>query len=535
MKKKFFQVSSILLGALLLVPTITGCSQNSAEQPSVSSKPTEAAKPASNKITDTSVEISWMMREDPQFPIVGDSPFFKKLQEITGVKVNPIPVPDSELTKKLNLAAASGNLPDIVQGSDLDFFLRYGVDGAFAPLNDLIDKYAPDIKKYMQNPLYAEAKFWAAASNGKQYVIPTFRTQPSFNSHFMIRTDWLNQLNLKAPQDINELYSVLKTIKEKDPAGGGKTIPFSTINKLNMNHFYTLFDINYEYFVDNGVVKLGAIDDRMKTAIQWLATFQKEGLMQKEFLSVSEDQYYEGVYGNKVAVALNSTSRINAANDALEKNFAGKGYTFELLEPMKSATGVRRGDTDSMLKQPIAINAKSKNQEIAVKLLNFFFTDEGVRLVNMGIGQGVDLGIATIKDNKYTITPDSLDKMKQFGAMIYQTPLANTYQPVIDKPNKTQLAEQLLASKYTFTADLSKTTVGTKFRFTKFTPDETKRVAELVGPIFSLRDEYLSKFITGLLPMDKWDEYTGKMKALKVEELMSIYNTGYKRYVDSAK
>ena len=48
-----------------------------------------------------------------------------------------------------NLLIASGDLPPIVAGSTIkDNVNRYGPEGAFIPLNDLIDKYAPHIKAF---------------------------------------------------------------------------------------------------------------------------------------------------------------------------------------------------------------------------------------------------------------------------------------------------------------------------------------------------------------------------------------------------
>ena len=37
-----------------------------------------------------------------------------------------------------------------------------------------------------------------------------------------VRQDWLDKLGLKAPQNVDELYTVLKAFRDRDPNGNGK-------------------------------------------------------------------------------------------------------------------------------------------------------------------------------------------------------------------------------------------------------------------------------------------------------------------------
>lgn len=62
-------------------------------------------------------------------------------------------------------------LPDIVQG-DKNRINESAVEGAFIPLDELIDQYAPNIKRVLEeHPEYVAG---SAASDGKLYFIPEF-------------------------------------------------------------------------------------------------------------------------------------------------------------------------------------------------------------------------------------------------------------------------------------------------------------------------------------------------------------------------
>ncbi len=370
--------------------------------------------------SDKKVELSWLMRDDEQSPLNINGKFFDELEKLTGVRVKAIPVLPNALQDRLNLAVAGNTLPDIVQGAEDDptFLLSYGEKGAFIPLNDLIDKYAPNIKEHMNDPQYTEAKYWSSALNGKQYVIPRFRPEPDFDKHFMIRQDWLEKLNLKMPNNVDEFYNVLKTFKEKDPAGDGKTIPLSSVGGLSIQQFFVLFDVKDDFFIENGEVKYGPVDPRYKQSLEWLNRFYKEGLLHQEVVSLSEDQYYEDVYGGNVGVGYNSLGRLTKSNDAFNKKFPDKGYKFTLLIPMESITGQRRAHVELALLQPIAISSNCKYPEVAIKLLDFFFSLEATRLAEWGLSswEGIEGAGAFEKVSDISQVPSEyIESKEKFG------------------------------------------------------------------------------------------------------------------------
>lgn len=72
----------------------------------------------------------------------------QKAAEITNIHVrNVASLATTSSRDAFNLLIASGNLPDIVGGDATgglkEDFIRYGLEGAFIPLDDLIEENAP--------------------------------------------------------------------------------------------------------------------------------------------------------------------------------------------------------------------------------------------------------------------------------------------------------------------------------------------------------------------------------------------------------
>ena len=117
---------------------------------------------------------------------------------------------------------ASGNLPDIISYTISDLELLGFKDGAVIDLSDLIEKHAPNIKRFMkEHPRLAKDMY---AYNGKIYALPTYYDYDKLNvtTTIFIRTDWLKKFNLKVPSTIEEMEKVLTTIVNGDANGNGK-------------------------------------------------------------------------------------------------------------------------------------------------------------------------------------------------------------------------------------------------------------------------------------------------------------------------
>ena len=101
-----------------------------------------------------------------------DWPVAKELTRLTGVRLKNVASMATTSSKEaFNLMLVSGNLPDIVAGDGLKAqFMRYGMEGAFLPLDQLIAAHAPNLQRFLdENPDIRRA---ITAADGKIYFIP---------------------------------------------------------------------------------------------------------------------------------------------------------------------------------------------------------------------------------------------------------------------------------------------------------------------------------------------------------------------------
>lgn len=100
--------------------------------------------------------------------------------------------------------------------------MMYGQQGVFLSLNDLIKKQGYYINQmFDENPEYKEV---ITAPDGNIYAIPEVNEcyHCSLSVKLWIYKPWLEKLDLKMPQTIEEFHQVLKAFKELDPNGNGK-------------------------------------------------------------------------------------------------------------------------------------------------------------------------------------------------------------------------------------------------------------------------------------------------------------------------
>jgi putative aldouronate transport system substrate-binding protein len=209
-----------------------------------------------------------------------------------------------------------------------------------------------------------------------------------------INQAWLTKLGLKMPETTDELYIVLKAFKEKDPNGNGKAdeIPFTgaaTGYNTGVFHFIMsafIYDRGFDekpFILNNGKVSVAFDKPEWKDGLLFLNKLFKEGLLDRGAITQDAAQLKQ-LGENKDAVLLGSvtagamTGFLNAGSERM------KQYTS--IPPLKGPKGVRTTgyypyQVDS---GKFAITAASKNPEIALRWVDWFYSTEGTLRSNAG-------------------------------------------------------------------------------------------------------------------------------------------------------
>ncbi|CAN7735751.1 extracellular solute-binding protein [Paenibacillus sp. LjRoot153] len=402
---KVNRLLSLVISVALLFTFIIGCSakKDSPDNSQASNNPagSEATK------EEKPIKLTFFDKN------TGDTftnPVAQEITKRTGVTIE-IQQPTGNPAEKLNLMLASNDLPDIIlmeRGSDL--VNKYISAGAIIPLNDLIDKYGPDVKK-----MYGDTLNKTRYKDGKNYYLSNWyglEKEPVLA--FSIRKNWLKELAPDkaeggVPFTADEFKKLLQDFKTKYPQIDGKeTIPL-TMNGSDFGTFKGMFGMK-SFFEDNGVMKYDVKDPKYREMVLYINDLFRSGLLDKEWAINKKQTWEQKLASGTVLATTGAYWDPNNANNSLQKvgGEEAKLYPYKVaaqgVDPSKTTYGPR----GSLGWDAIAITKANKYPERTMKLINFLASEEGQYLLMWGIeGQHWDM-----KDGKHAPRPEVLQGFK---------------------------------------------------------------------------------------------------------------------------
>lgn len=430
-----------------------------------------------------------------------------------------------------NLLIAQGDLPDIVGGHLIrDRVNRYGPEGAFLPLNDLVAEHAPHIAAFFAERPELQAAI--SASDGNYYFIP-YLPDGQFGRAYFIRQDWLDALGLEQPQNVDELYEVLVAFRDGDPNGNGRAdeIPYFARHWEELIRLVTLWDgrtsgsdTYHDFLVLDGEITHGYIGEGYRDGMANLARWYEERLIDPEIFtrgSSSRDYLLSENLGGMTHDWFASTSGYNTSlADTVE------GFNLVAMIPPASVSGVRIEEHRRIPVKPDgwAISYQNEHPVETVKYFDFWFTEEGRNLSNFGV-EGIhwDMvdGEPIYREEILTNGRAVNSQMYEIGAQI-QRGYWQDYRYEIQWTNEIALAGIELYSQGDYLVD--------QFLGVAFTPDE-QSVYDRYWP--SIRTYMLERQQAWILGsgdiLEDWDDYLETLDQMGMNEVLEVMNSAYAR------
>ncbi|MFA6506761.1 MAG: extracellular solute-binding protein [Treponemataceae bacterium] len=312
---------------------------------------------------------------------------FPEIEKATNTKLTIEWAPRDGYRDKISTILASGKLPDVIiitNPLDKEFLKN---QGAIIPLNDLLNKYAPN---YLSKLKKEDYPFVRDISDGNMYFMSLLIDFPPSLST-MVRQDWLDRCGLQAPKTWDDWLNMLRAFRDQDANGDGdKTneIPYSG----NIRHLQLAFGIKSEslFVIDDNGNYLSVFEH--PAYIDFLTAMTgmyKEGLLDKEYvtrglISKLTDLFVimdNGTLGSTVTFA----ERARLSTEVLRQK--NPKATWTCVTPITGPKGVQLIPARSKFGGTMAVItvAGEKKAKQIVQVLDFFFGGAGEKLINYGV------------------------------------------------------------------------------------------------------------------------------------------------------
>lgn len=456
---------------------------------------------------------------------------YKELQKRTNVEIEFIHPVQSNVKEQFNIMIASSEYPDIIEGMSNypGGVTKAYEDGVVIKLNDMLDSYAPNLKKiYDENPFLTP---YVKEEDGSYLVFPVLRGGAVLRQGNgpIFRKDWLKDVGMEAPETISEWTEVLRKFKNEKKASRPLILTTSDLKKDVMIGAY---GIKYGFFADNGTIKYGPYDTRYKEYLTLLNEWYKEGLLDKEFTTLNtkiidssvlngEGGAYIGVLGNGLQRYLTLATDENFDLQPVQYPVLNKGdkQTIETLSPIVGTKNC-------------SISTSCKNPEVAAAWLDYAYGEDGHYIYNFGVegesfefvdGEPKFTELLTNNPEGKAFSTVGRTYARSFGAGAFV--LDTRYGDQFFSMPVQQEAVKIWGKFNKEAEEAGHEIVGT------LNSEENKNATLKMNSIQTFVDESFVQFVMGTKPLSEFDSYIAQLKKMGIEDVIKIYQGSQDRFI----
>lgn len=458
-------------------------------------------------------------------------PVQNAIEEVTGIDINwDVYATDAELVIQTRLASGL-NLPDITEVPPFDSTVgvqRYASNGILIPLNDLIDQYAPNIKKLFEK--YPDLEAACYSPDGNIYALADWSggVNEVVPDYIMIRQDWLDKLGLEMPTTPDEWYDVLVAFRDQDPNGNGEKdeVPVVTLNMLGTKYFMTGFGFptNTDWWAEDGKTVYYPVDSRYKDFLAWLNKLYTEGLISTDIEGAQRQQV---VAQNRAAVYCHDPSDWLAGFDSLVGDTDPNcNYVFANTVKPSADADVQIVKRNSVFHY-FGITKDCKNPVEAIKWIDFCWASE---MGEMFYGYGVEGLSYEMVDGKPVFT-EFITNNPDYDPFLALRSIGGQPSYLINDPTQPFLdifagskVEKVGKEYFGKMTDPYPTMLGTE--------EESAIYSEIWPDLQTYLEEMFINFVIGSESLDNFDKYVETAYSMGLDEIIKIKDAQYQRYLE---
>lgn len=571
MKKRLL---CILLSALLILSLLAGCgtqveeaeaSESISQETSTPTEPAPTEEPVSDEVSteepvapaepestisypvgDGSETVTfWTTIPGNQTDIFpngyNDHFLIEDVQEALGVKFDITSVPQIGMgdTTAFDLMIASGDWPDLLSmGSYAGGLAQAYSDGVIIEMDeDMLQENAPDYYRTLME--LDPVNIRATQVDGTWYAMYsiTVGEASAASRGCVVRTDWLNELNLDIPKTIDDLTTVLKAFKDEY----NPTYTYFIEADADLLYICAPFNTYTAGYFNGGSLPLyrqgdevmvSWVTDEYRTFLEWFRECYDYGIFEPSFYVTASDESanrYSYLIDGQIGVYEDSpTSIADWKQYALEGEEVEVSFYANLVDDQGKNTW---GDEQQVLGMTnTSITTGCKNPELAMQVLNYFFTEDGAIIANYGVegehfnrkDDGSIEYTELVTNSGYQLSMRALHGLycwNLFASISYNDAMYPMYtEEVVEAINI--MSDGDITSEHYYPSAIS------------LTADESDEIITRISDITTYAQEQLLQFMVGQTNLDdaSWQAFVDQVYALGLQECIDVYQNAYDEY-----
>lgn len=282
-----------------------------------------------------------------------------------------------EYNQKLNIALATGDIPEFIVLDKPLQVKQLAEAGMILPMDEIYEKYAtPFAKEIME--IDGTAPFDAVTFDGQLWALPEVSDQLMLADVLWIRVDWLEKVGMEIPTTMDELLAAMDAFVNADFDGNGvkDTVGMGIAKDLwaglfGLRGFFNAFGAFPTIWHEDaeGNLVYGSTTAETRAALAKLAEMYQKGYIDPEFGVKDGGKVAEGTTADKCGIAYGA--QWNSIYP-LQSSYDLTGADWQAV-PIVSATGAPvKAQTEVGTTGWVVARHDVKNPEVLMKMFNLF-------------------------------------------------------------------------------------------------------------------------------------------------------------------
>ncbi len=458
---------------------------------------------------------------------IENAPIVLKIFEEAGVSPQWQLFDYDTYAEKVEPLLSSGNTDaDIIKIPDSDPNQVYIKSGLFVPLDEFFD-YMPNFTKWLsENPV---EKAELTAEDGHIYYVPGLNVSDDYQPCLMYNQVWLDKAGMDAPDNLDDLVTLLKYYRDNDMNGNGDAtdeIPMSIMEEFLPYMFGPAFglDLVSGFQTDeNGKVIYGYADpDKYKKYLDFVNGLYSEGLLEENFIGLDRDTVISRISEDKTGVAFDFSWAMSMMYSNVLPYYDGTEKTAFVGVPPLSGDSEGFYVGRNSLAGMFGVNTGSDQIELACKFLDYSMSEHCQDYYQWGI-EGESYTINPDGSRSYTEQGNDNEWLQKFGI----NPAF-----VLPADQSVEATDILVAPWHARINAELRQYIKDPWPEIYATGKESDTINLYMADIQKVVDECAIDFITGKKDLSSdFSDYIDELKALNIDEVVEIRQNQYNRYL----